>query len=170
MGASAVNYFTPAWHCGDIEDDAAKIIQQDYWDFIRQIAPRLPPGVRCLAMETSLHDGRVRGITLHRQNEVLLLQLRCGDLAVGYFDLDLVFEQVELTPAHCVELTTAARKPKTEVLYHEIDIASNGKYILRLLFWPYREVEIQFSEVKLSHTPRSDRQIESVTNRFVVIG
>lgn len=165
-----MKYFTSAWHGGDMEDATAESVRPAYWDYIRHLAPRLPSNVRRLAMEINLHDGLIRCITLDRSNASLLLQLRWGDLQVGYFELDLLFTQVELTPEHLTVIAAAVREPKTEVLYDEVDRASNGKFTLRLLFWPYREADIHFSELGMTYTPRSDRHIEHVADRFVVIG
>lgn len=137
-----MKYFTPAWHRGDLTDEASGRAFGDYQRHLAGLLPNLPPEVRMLAARVNIHDGLLWEVAVNLELGTLRLTLRCGDLQVGYFDLELEYEQVDLIP----ELTEALRKlavarlnlPKSRssnsALYDEVD--RNYAFVVhRILFW-----------------------------------
>lgn len=137
-----MKYFTPAWHRGDLDDEASNRAFEDYQRHLTSLLPNLPPEVRRLATRINIHDGLLWEVAVNLEMDTLRLTLRCGDLQVGYFDLDLEYEQVDFVP----ELTEAMRKlavaqlnlPKSRssnsALYDEVD--RNDAFVVhRILFW-----------------------------------
>ncbi len=137
-----MKYFTPAWHRGDLDDKTSSKVPQDYKRHVADILFSLPPEVRRLATRINIHDGLLREVAVNLEQGTLRLTLRCGDLQVEYFDLELEYEQVDFVP----ELTEALRKlavarlnlPKfrssNSALYDEVD--RNDAFVVhRILFW-----------------------------------
>ena len=94
LKAKAMKYFTPAWHCGQVDDEASEAVVKNYWRYLESLLSRLPLDVRTLASDISLHDGLIRQILFDQEQSTLFLSLCCGDNQVGYFNLDLHYSQV----------------------------------------------------------------------------
>jgi len=114
----------------------------------------------------NLHDGRFRAATLRSPSGVLEMHLRCGDLQVGYFDLDLTYRSVNLSEAEVAELAAAVNLPETEVLYDEVDLGPEGSFVHRLLLWPRGELVIPFADLALRRRPTRSRRFRAPTPRF----
>ncbi len=90
----------------------------------------------------------------------MILRLRCGDLRVGYFDLDVHYRGIVPTMADVELLKEAAWDRRTEVLYDELDREPDGVFVHRLLCEGTdggRELTFRFQELALSRTPRQQR-------------
>ena len=153
-----MKFFTRSWCDGDMSDADAEGVQQRYQDHLARIVPRLSDPVRRLATEVNVHDGLIRRIQFDPSSKTLCLELRCGDLQVGYFDLDLVYGEATLTPDDLDRLDRLASDAEAEALYDEVDILGDA-YSHRILFWPSLEVEIEFRALTLQVTPRPNREI-----------
>lgn len=135
-----MNYFTPAWHSGDL-DDASDCAFEDYQRHLAGLLPGLPPEVQTLATSINIHDGLLWAAKANPEQESLRLVLRCGDLQVGYFDLELEYKatvSAELTEAlrnlSVVRLNQPLTPYPTEALYDEVD--REGEFLVhRILFW-----------------------------------
>lgn len=150
-----MRYFTSAWHRGELGDAEVDAVRAAYWRHIEALAPRLPPPVRTLATALNLHDAAVRHLALDPGSRTLRLGLRCGDSQTGYFDLDLRYEGIHLGRADVPTLRATAQESEA-VLYDEVDVAPAG-YVHRLLFWPYRELDIVFARLALHRRPPGGR-------------
>ena len=129
---------------------------------IQEIRPQLSPELIELATnKINLHDGLIRRIALDRPARSLSINLRCGDLHVGYFDVDLVYADVDLDRVDPDLLNAIAADPTTELLYHEIDLKLPGLLVHRMIFSPkpMREIQIVFRCVKVWTEPRPDREL-----------
>lgn len=166
-------FFTEDWAYGDWPDADVNAVFEAYREHLAQLAPKLPPDVQTLS-QTNLHDGLIRCIVLDWTAATLLLELRCGDLRVGYFDLDLLYQQVSLTPADVEALATLARASGSELLYDEVDMEDSA-FFHRILSingreWSLHEVTIQFKRLTLTRTPCENRKFGWRKRRFIEIG
>lgn len=137
-----MKYFTAAWHRGDLDDEASNRAFEHYQRHLTSLLPNLPPEVRRLATRINIHDGLLWEVAVNLEQGTLRLTLRCGDLQVGYFDLELEYEQVvfvpEMTEAlrelSVVRLDQPSRPYPNEALYDEVD--QEGNFLVhRILFW-----------------------------------
>ena len=130
-----MNYFTPEWHRGDVDEHPAKKYRAHLVPLLRQ----WPTPVRMLANSISLHDGLIRKFTWDTQEAALFLRLRCGDLQVGYFDLDLHYSGVVHSPLDRAWLLALSANKTSSALCDELD-EEDGRFVHRILFISYRRV------------------------------
>ena len=158
-----MKYFTSAWARGELEDEAGTAFA-DYKKHLASLLPKLPPDVLTLATNSNLHDGMLLQNVLDTEQATLLLTLRCGDLQVGYFDLELHYLHV-LSPPATEGLAKLVANPSrgdlhhSESLYDEVDIEGDV-FVHRILFYTrrtYHEVTVRFRQLRLLTTPREDR-------------
>jgi hypothetical protein len=64
------------------------------------------------------------------------------------------------------DLARVANNPKSELLYDEIDKEPDA-LIHRLLFWPYAEFDLRFTDLELSRHPVAGRTIPVLLERAV---
>lgn len=161
-----MNYFTPEWHSGDIDEHPGKA----YEEYLAPLLPQWPSDVRILANSISLHDGLIHELLWNTEEATLFLCLRCGDLQIGYFDLDLHYSGV-LFSLPALESLAALKTDKVgEALYDEMD-EEDRLFVHRILFisrekikegwFEYYEVAIRFEQLRLVTTPRENRFDES---------
>jgi hypothetical protein len=178
-----MNYFTPEWHSGEIEDED-NIVYKRYKAHLAPLLPKWLPDVQTLAARINLHDGLIRECSWKPDEAELFLRLRCGDLRVGYFDLDLHYSGVLLSPLEWGTLLLLSANKNSSALYDEVD-KENGRFVHRILFllsrWGrsprrinayrhiklplrrakrefyYREITIRFERLHLVTTPRECR-------------
>lgn len=156
-----MKYFTQEWHELYPDNHATKQIRKDYHDHLISILPGLPTMLQELATSTNLHDGLFRRVCWDSINRNLELGLRCGDLQVGYFDLDIVYLSTTQSDTDISGIVACAENPESEILYDEIDV-DQPKYTHRILLWPYKEVEICFSDFSMRKTPVGSKKVQGV--------
>ena len=88
------------------------------------------------------------------------IELRVGHLAVGYEDVVIAYVDAEMEVASEAALRNALDDPNTEILYDEVDLGVRRRFCHRLLFWPYREVELTFDNVVITRSPAAAREFE----------
>lgn len=152
-----MKYFTQEWASGVLPDEEWQNIPLKYEQHLHSILDRLPESIKELANNTNLHDGLIRRILVNRKNKTIAIELRCGDLQCGYFDIDMEYSGVNFETADLVNLAKIARDRNTELLYDEVDIGENGNYVHRILFHPLNEISIIFSTLKTIKTSKPDR-------------
>jgi hypothetical protein len=162
-----MKFFTRQWHAGGLPGREAEKVPQAYADHLKSLLPRVPPALLALAQNVNLHDGRIQQVRFDRAACVITLEVRCGDLQSGYFDADLTYEGIDLTNSDLSELRTIAHDPRAEILYDEVDAGFRGQWVHRILYWPYREVCIQFGALRLHVEPRSTREFTRNPNVYV---
>ncbi len=153
-----MKFFTREWHAGEMSDEESERIVSDYWAYIDTLLPSLPPSVATLAREINLHDGLIHRVLIQPEQKQLELGLRCGDLQVGYFNLDLTYSEVRMDLLDIPFLQGLAQNRQTEMLYDEVDLEDDD-YVHRLLFWPEGEIAIVFRGLQIVRTPRAGRSI-----------
>ena len=90
-----MKYFTRAWATGGLTDEEYETVKPSYWRHFDRIKESLPEELATFATKISMHDGLIRRVLVDREADTLALEMLCGDLQVGYFDLDLVYGQVD---------------------------------------------------------------------------
>jgi len=154
-----MKYFTRDWALGEMSERDSAVRRDAYWRHIDSLVAQLPATVRRLAKHVNLHDGLVRRALVDRRAGSLALELRCGDLQVGYSDTDLVYSGVDFSSVDLALLEKRAGDPETELLYDEVDLDDAGRFVHRISFEPHGEVDIRFSALRIREIPRSDREI-----------
>ncbi|MHB9134673.1 MAG: hypothetical protein ACYDBB_26675 [Armatimonadota bacterium] len=153
-----MRFFTREFVAGELTDAEVDSICISYQRHIDAIVNIIPVEIAELA-QTSLHDGLLcRAVVKPNANE-LLLSLRCGDLQIGYYDIDIHYYGVVVDTQLLEVLSRRARDRHTEILAGEIDIKADGRFVHRLIFWPDDEVEIVFSSIHLVRQSRLDRKV-----------
>jgi hypothetical protein len=115
MKEDEMKYFTKAWARGGLTDEQWLANIEAHRARIEEITPQLPPHVRKLATHNiNLHDGLIRRVALDRPARRLAISMRCGDLQVGYFDIDLAYSDVDLNLLNAKVLKAIARDPKND--------------------------------------------------------
>jgi hypothetical protein len=169
-----MRYLSPALVHGGIEGEQARRIWQAYRQRLHDIWPDLSADLRVLA-ETELNDALIRRTVLVHQARELILELRCGCMKSGYFDLNLRYRGVALSNADAQVLRTVVSYPSSAVMTQEIDLGEGGGYVHRLLFivnndsadWYEDNIEIRFSHLELESVPCTDRASGEYVNRFL---
>ena len=87
-----------------------------------------------------------------------MLMMRCGDNQSGYFDLELNYKNVARLGRTAKQLKAVASDPSTEALYDEVDFGEHDRWTHRILFSPYREVTVEFTQLGLRMVPRRARE------------
>ena len=130
-----MNYFTLEWLHSDADEHPGK----KYREHLIPLLKQWPTPVRMLANSISLHDGLIRELSWDTQKATLFLRLRCGDLQVGYFDLDLRYSGVHFSPLNWGNLLAVSINKTSNALYDEVD-EEDGRFVHRILFISYRRV------------------------------
>ncbi len=163
-----MKYFTRAWASGDLSDTEQEQILESYQEHLSRHRSVLSGNIAKLATRISLHDGLVRRVVIDRRTVELKLELLCGDNQVGYFDLDLTYRGVQWDGFDLEVLERRARDRRTEILYDEVDVLSDGVFEHALLFWPEDEVSIRFYELDIVKTVRDEPSIAFAGDPVVV--
>lgn len=154
-----MRFFSSRWHGGDLPDDESDAVIPAYEAHLARIRDRLPPSLRAFSESVSIHDGLLRACVVDHARGTVTLELLVGDLGAGYADLRLAYGGVQFAHTTLDTLALAARDPRAEALYDELDIAPDGALVHRWLWWPYLDVELRFTEFGYEGTPRADRDI-----------
>jgi hypothetical protein len=165
-----MRFFTPAWHRGDLSDDESEAVMRRYTEHITSLATTLPSAMRELAMGLNLHDGRVGRVVVDRRRRRVSLTLRIGDQQSGYSNLQLRYDSVALSRLDTRTLRAVVEDPASELLYDEVDRSDHGRFIHRMLFIPYRDVEIDFEQLSIAREACADRSTELGSAEYVEKG
>jgi hypothetical protein len=154
-----MRYFTRGWAAGEHSDDECEQARAAYRARLVEITPRLPPAMVRLAREVGLHDGLIEQVVWNAHLNRLRLSLVCEDAEQRNVQAQLTYSRALLGRSRIESLRRAALSRQTELLYDEVDIDSDGILSHRLLFWPSEEVTIDFRELEMVVSPRTDRRI-----------
>jgi hypothetical protein len=148
-----MKFFTRAWTSGEMTEAEAAAVPEIYGRYVATL--NLPPAIAALS-QVNPHDAFVMDVEHQPEQSRLTLQLRCGDLQRGYFDVTLAFSQVVVDGTALDTLRRAVRPARVEVLYDEVD-RSDDCFEYRLLLYPDGEVSIRFRQVELTERPAANR-------------
>jgi hypothetical protein len=155
-----MKYFTPAWHSGELPEQDEEAAVESYHQHLNLLRSRLSAEVQQLAFSTDIHDGLLEEVALDHRTQEIRVRMICGDVQRGYSSLQLTYRGVEWNPDDISALRIIASDPAAEALHDEIDVSSRGLYEHRVLFWPYREMRLEFRSLELSSMPRERRDRE----------
>lgn len=153
-----MKFFTRAWWAGEISEQDVPLA---YAHHLNTITPRLTDNIHNFIKTVRLHDGLFRQVTINHSQATLELQLRCGDLQNGYYDLLLQYQGTVLKLLDEQRLMLIAQDPKTEILYDEFDLLSDGSFEHSILFWPQHQISIVFENLTFEKTDHQNRDITS---------
>ena len=146
-------FFTPAWMSGDCQEDALSA----YAARIQVIGRNLPAGVLHVIRTVSLHDARIQSVRVSGARLVLLL--RCGDVQVGYFDVELTYRDLSFAMSDLGSLPAVCAEPTEELLWDEFDLVGD-MIVHRILFRSLREVSLAFRDMDYRFAPAVSRSFE----------
>jgi hypothetical protein len=137
-----MKFFTKEWHSGELPDDEPDHRCEAYTAHLQSIESRLPPDLHYLTKAIYLHDGII--ISAAAAENVLEIIIQGEHPNSGEFTAQLRYEKAVLSEEDSCFLGRAAGNTAIEILYDEVD-ESVGRWIHRMLFWPYHEISIEFA-------------------------
>lgn len=153
---AGVKWFSHDWHMGQLSDTQTEEVQRDYAAHEQRLRPVVPAGVLDL-LDLSVHDAQVQSVLLGEGQ--FTWRLLVGDLQRGYEFATLTYFDAEVVGG-ADDLAALDLSPEgAELLYDELDLVADGRFIHRVLVWPEGEVWIRFTDLRLELTPAdpSDR-------------
>ena len=147
---TTVRYLTRAWAEGRLPEAQITRALVAYRARLAEIALHLPPDLLSLTEGLPLYDGRFKAVAYDPSTRRLKVRLRHGDLLVGYFDLELCYEEAEVIDSTVQEVARLADDPTVKLLYHEVDMIGQGQFEHRFLLWPAGELAIRCSDFSCS--------------------
>lgn len=173
-----MKFLTPdvyaAWCRG--EDNEWLNARLRYDEHLRCIQDLVPKRVVELARLPGLDDALVLKAISDQTNDTVSLRLRCGDLRIGYFDLDIVYLDGRIAPRDERELARIARgtanqrQYQCDLAFHEIDLLPGGQLVHNLLFHGTelggRSFSIACKSIRWRRVTRRTRRFRNVEDRF----
>jgi hypothetical protein len=138
-----MKFLTRDWYDAGHDDDTYFA----YRRYLTSISAHLDAPVLALAL-SDLHDARFLDIANDPQSRTFGVRLRIGFKRIGYADLHLRYEGVDLS-AVGGDLDALLADPMTEVIYHEVDIDA-GRFEHRLLLSPRGELVLAFDRLEIA--------------------
>ena len=163
-----MKFFTRKWAEGSCDENDSRMVPACYDEYLLGISNLLPRRVLDFVREVNLHDGLFQGVVLAPHTSRLAMKIRCGDLHVGYFDVNLEYTKLALLDRMIQELDVVVNNAATEILYDEIDVFQDSVFEHRLLCDPTGELVIRFGSFSFSTSKVSNRKFTPVRPRFVV--
>lgn len=107
--------------------------------------PQLRDGAERLVRRVNLHDGQIQSFE-YRPGGAPVVRALVGDLQVGYefVELSVVDAELRLGPGATID-SLRLKDAETEILYDEVDIEADGRFVHRVLLWPQGEYEVVFT-------------------------
>ena len=139
-----MKFLTRDWYDAGHDDDTYFA----YRRYLTGISAGLEAAVLALAL-SDLHDARFLTVAHDFQARRLTLRLRIGFRRIGYADLHLRYEGVEVSAIDGDPDALLADR-QTEVIYHEVAVRDDGRYEHRLLLAPRGELTIAFDGLDIS--------------------
>jgi len=154
-----MRYLTRGWAGGDLDDAECEAASAAYLARLDEIGDRLPPTVLRLAREINLHDAIVEWVHWAPIPKTLEISFVTSSDRHGRGAVLLTYRGALLGVQKVETLRRVARDREACVLYDEVDRNSSGELVHRLLFWPNEELGIDFAELELSVSERTDQRV-----------
>jgi len=120
--------------------------REAYMCHLERLRGTLPAHVLELAYLEGIEDGLIVEVSHNRTEHRLKLVLRCGYIQIGYYDLVLLYEDVQISLEHERVLAQLARRTPAdcsgyvpEVYRFELDVTEDGRIEHRIQFHVYPE-------------------------------
>lgn len=148
-----MRWLTREWAAGSLEEDEYDQRWSSYLAHRSEVRPRLHSGADRLLDSIHLHDGQVRSFD-DKPRDTLQVRVLTGDLQVGYEFVEMSYAEAELQLDAGVTMRSLNLfGSDVEIIYDEVDIASEGRFVHRVLLWPEGEYEVVFSAFADRRTP-----------------
>lgn len=169
-----MKYFTLDWY-QSVDDDFDRdvLAYQQYRRHLEEMQGVLAADVLALAHLPGVDDALVVKVRFDRTRRVLSLTLRAGDNVIGYYDLILTYRGADITPedeqmlALVARTTRDSRRHKSDLAFHELDRAEDGRIEHSILFHPGRAFTIRCDALVWVRLPRPGRSFPRSFDRFV---
>jgi hypothetical protein len=164
-----MRYFTLAVYNDDRRQHETSVAYIRHLDNMEGILPR---DVLELARMPGVDDGLVAEVRHNADQRVLTLTLRCGELQMGYFDLELRYVNAGILPEDARTLARIARTTRnadcyeSEVCVHELDVTGDGRIEHSFLFHPGISFAIYCRALTWERNPRPTRNLPRLRDRF----
>lgn len=168
-----MKFQSPSW------DDSREVwaaFRQDCSRHLEEMRGVLPDCVLDLAELQGVDDGLIVEIHHDQVDRVIRLTLRCGDLHMGYYDLNLTYEDAQIVPEHEILLARLARSTidqsdhDADLCRHEVDVTAEGGLEHRLEFHvdaqPNVWIAIRCRMLWWEAVSRPNRDLPMLANRF----
>lgn len=145
----------------EADDDVAwDAMLADYTAHLAEIADALPPDLSALATEPrlNLHDARFISVLVDREARTIEMHLALDDdraVRLHFGGAEFVEENVQaIAFAVCGSFgVTHWGSNRTVIRAQEIELAGDGRFLLRLRLWPFHEFGLTFSSLSLAEEP-----------------
>lgn len=153
-----------------------------YKAHLESLKDRLPGHVYELSKPSGMENGVIVRVDHDRSRRVIKLILRCGDMQMGYYNLELTYLDARILPKHDRTLAKIARSTQTQKSYgcdfgyQELDIGDDGRIQHRMIFlnrWQKldakrasRWFEIDCRELRWRRVPRRPRRLPPLQDRY----
>lgn len=147
-----MKWLTREWATGGLDDDEWDARWSAYQAHNTAVIPLLSNGAERLIEDIYLHDAQIRSFDV--LGDVLAMRALIGDLQVGYEFIDLRYDGAELRlePGASIR-SLRLQKRGTEIIYHEVDVEGDGRFLHRVLLWPRGEYEVAFAALTEQREP-----------------
>ncbi len=157
-------------------------VYAEYKRHLESLKDRLSDHVYELSKPSGMENGLIVRVDHDRSRRVLKLTLRCGDMRMGYYNLELTYLDAHILPKHNRTLAKIARSTVTQKQhdcdfgYQEIDLSNDGRIQHRMIFlnrWQKldanrasRWFEIDCRELRWRRVPRRTRRLPPMQDRY----
>jgi len=169
-----MKYFTLQWYYAlDDDFDRQPSAYQQYRQHLEKMQGVFPADVLALAHLPGVDDALVVKVRHDRARRVLSLTLWAGDNVIGYYDLILTYQGVEIAPEDEQVLALVARTTRgdrwheSDLAFHELDGMDDGRIEHSILFHPGRAFTIRCDALVWARLPRPGRSFSRSFDRFV---
>ncbi|GAA1767305.1 hypothetical protein [Agromyces humatus] len=141
----SMKWLTREWASGTLDDSEWDSHWRDYQVHCTAVMPRLRDGAERLVQGVNLHDGQIQSFE-YRPDGALVVRALVGDLQVGYEFVELSFVDAELRlePGATID-SLRFHDAESEIVYDEVDVEADGRFVHRVLLWPQGEYEVVFT-------------------------
>jgi hypothetical protein len=154
-----VRWFGDEWRVAD--DVVQGRVWEEYRKHLASLAPSLPETFRLLAEAggfVPLHDGQILcAFYEHGTTDTLVLDMFVGEdhppmpPLISSLHVRIIYSGAELVAPTLETLRQLIRRPKTAILYPEVDRAADGRFEHRTSLWTGRSHKTTTVAVRFKH-------------------
>lgn len=157
-----------------------KRVSKAYSEFLAVQSRNLPQSAIELSKLAGMEDGLFVLVLRKNCNRDLRIIMRCGHLQMGYYDLVLDYENVEMSSEHNRTLAHMARASVSDqvngcdFVYEEFECIKNGRFEHRMIFMSWQEltleeypwIAVRFDKLHWRRIPKGSRKLPHCANRY----
>lgn len=117
-------------------------------------------------------DGLIVKVTHNWNERKLKIVMRCGDNPMGYYDLILMYEDAEISPAdewtlaQIARSTKSQRRHESDLAWHELNKTEDGRIEHGFLFHPGLTFTVTCRRLRWDKISRQNRKLPGFADRF----